>query len=281
VTTADSATTADSTRSSDRPGPPPAPERRRRTIAVSGSASGIGAAVKERFEKSGLKVVGVDRHDAEVIADLSTADGRREAVEKTTELAGGHLDGVVACAGLGPHVRPFEAIPKVNYFGALAYLDGLLPALSGGEAPAAVAISSNGATLTPTNQAFVDVLLTDDEEAACAMAETLDGATVYGMSKLAMTIGLRRRAGAWAEAGVRLNAVAPGPVNTPLLDASLADKTLGPLIESLPVPVGRRANPNEIAGAVGFLLDPVNSFIHGSLLFVDGGSDALIRPDRV
>lgn len=237
--------------------------------------------MKERFERSGLKVVGVDRHDAEVIADLSTADGRRQAVEKTTELAGGHLDGVVACAGLGPHVRPFDAIPKVNYFGALAYLDGLLPALSGGEAPAAVAISSNGATLTPTNQAFVDVLLSDDEEAACAMAETLDGATVYGMSKLAMTIGLRRRAGAWAERGVRLNMVAPGPVNTPLLEASLADKTLGPMIESLPVPVGRRANPNEIAGAVGFLLDPVNSFIHGSLLFVDGGSDALIRPDRV
>ena len=281
MTTADSATTAETAQSSDRPGPPPAPNRRRRTIAVSGSASGIGAAVKERFERSGLKVVGVDRHDAEVIADLSTADGRRQAVEKTTELAGGHLDGVVACAGLGPHVRPFDAIPKVNYFGALAYLDGLLPALSGGEAPAAVAISSNGATLTPTNQAFVDVLLSDDEEAACAMAETLDGATVYGMSKLAMTIGLRRRAGTWAERGVRLNAVAPGPVNTPLLDASLADKTLGPLIESLPVPVGRRANPGEIAGAVGFLLDPVNSFIHGSLLFVDGGSDALIRPDRV
>jgi NAD(P)-dependent dehydrogenase (short-subunit alcohol dehydrogenase family) len=144
-----------------------------------------------------------------------------------------------------------------------------------------VAISSNGATLTPTHQAFVDVLLTDDEEAACAMAETLDGATVYGMSKLAMTIGLRRRAGQWAESGVRLNMVAPGPVNTPLLEASLADKTLGPMIESLPVPVGRRANPAEIAGAVGFLLDPVNSFIHGSLLFVDGGSDALIRPDRV
>jgi NAD(P)-dependent dehydrogenase (short-subunit alcohol dehydrogenase family) len=261
--------------------PPPVPERRRRTIAISGSASGIGAAVRERFERSGLKVVGTDVRDAEVIADLSTVDGRRRAVTETTERAGGHLDGVVACAGLGPHVKPFEAIAKVNYFGALAYLDGLLPALAGGEAPAAVAISSNGATLTPTHQAFVDVLLTDDEEASCAMAATLDGATVYGMSKLAMTIGLRRRVGTWAAEGVRLNAVAPGPVDTPLLAASLADKTLGPLVEALPVPVGRRATPSEIAGAVGFLLDPVNGFVHGSLLFVDGGSDALLRPDRV
>jgi NAD(P)-dependent dehydrogenase (short-subunit alcohol dehydrogenase family) len=248
---------------------------------VSGSASGIGLAVRQRFDKSGWKVVGADLHDAEVIADLSTPEGRAEAAATTTERAGGHLDGLVACAGLGPHVRPFDAIAKVNYFGALAYLDGLLPALARGEAPAAVAISSNGATLTPKNEAFVDLLLTDDEEKACAMALTLDGATVYGMSKLAMTIGLRRRTQTWAAHGVRLNAVAPGPVDTPLLAASLADKTLGPLVEALPVPVGRRATANEIAGAVGFLLDPVNSFVHGSLLFVDGGSDALIRPDRV
>jgi NAD(P)-dependent dehydrogenase (short-subunit alcohol dehydrogenase family) len=246
---------------------------------VSGSASGIGLAVRERLERSGLRVLGVDLTDAEVVADLSTAGGRREAVEKTTELAGGHLDGLVACAGLGPHVKPFEAIVRVNYFGALAYLDGLLPALARGEAPAAVAISSNGATLTPKNQALVDVLLTDDEDGACALAETLDGATVYGMSKLAMTRGLRRRTQTWADQGVRLNAVAPGPVDTPLLRASLADKTLGPLVEALPVPVGRRATAAEIAGAVGFLLDPVNGFVHGSLLFVDGGSDALFRPD--
>jgi len=223
--------------------------------------------------------VGVDLHDAEVTADLSTPDGRTHAVTATTELAGGSLDGVVACAGLGPHVRPFETILRVNYFGALAYLDGLLPALSRGEAPAAVAISSNGATLTPKNEALVDLLLTGDEEGACTMAATLDGATVYGMSKLAMTRGLRRRTQAWADGGVRLNAVAPGPVDTPLLTASLADKTVGPMVEALPVPVGRRATTTEIAGAVGFLLDPVNGFVHGSLLFVDGGSDALLRPD--
>jgi NAD(P)-dependent dehydrogenase (short-subunit alcohol dehydrogenase family) len=233
------------------------------------------------MERSGLKVVGVDQREAEIIADLSTAAGRAEAVARTTELAGGHLDGVVACAGLGPHVKPFAAIAAVNYFGALAYLDGLLPVLADGEAPAAVAISSNGATLTPRNQAFVDLLLANDEEQSATMAGTLDGATVYGMSKLAMTIGLRRRTAVWAEAGVRLNAVAPGPVDTPLLRASLADETLGPLVEALPVPMGRQATANEIAGAVGFLLDPVNGFVHGSLLFVDGGSDALIRPDRV
>jgi NAD(P)-dependent dehydrogenase (short-subunit alcohol dehydrogenase family) len=248
---------------------------------VSGSASGIGAAVRHRFERSGLRVVGVDRHDAEVIADLATTEGRQQAVAATAELAGGTLDGVVACAGLGPHVRPFEAIVQVNYYGALAFLDGLLPTLARGEAPAAVAISSNGATLTPKHKGLVDELLDGDEAAACALAATLDGATVYGMSKLALTRGLRRRTAAWAEAGVRLNAVAPGPVDTPLLRDSLADATLGPLVEALPVPLGRQAAAAEIAGAVGFLLDPVNGFVHGSVLFVDGGSDALLRPDSL
>ena len=99
------------------------------------------------------------------------------------------------------------------------------------------------------------------------------------MSKLALTRALRRRAGTWAAEGVRLNAVAPGPVDTPLLAGSLADETLGPLVEALPVPLRRRATANEIAAAVGFLLDPAQGYVHGSILFVDGGSDALLRPD--
>jgi NAD(P)-dependent dehydrogenase (short-subunit alcohol dehydrogenase family) len=247
---------------------------------VSGSASGIGHAVRERLERSGLHVVGVDLHDAEIDADLATAGGRRHAVEAVTEWSGGALDGAVACAGLGPHVRPVEDIARVNYFGALYFLDGLLDLLGKGEAAAAVAISSNGATLTPAHTGLVDALLAGDEDAACRLAATLGGATVYGMSKLAMTRALRRRVGAWAQAGVRLNAVAPGPVDTPLLAASLADATVGPMVEALPVPVGRRATTTEIAAAVGFLLDPAQGFVHGSVLFVDGGSDALLQPDR-
>jgi NAD(P)-dependent dehydrogenase (short-subunit alcohol dehydrogenase family) len=255
--------------------------RRRRTIAVSGSASGIGLAVRQRFERSGTRVVGLDLHDAEVTADLSRPEDRDRASAAVAELAEGRLDGAVACAGLGPHVRPRRSVIAVNYFGALGFLDGLLPALGRGEAPAAVAIASNGATLTPPNMELVEALMAGDEERAGEVADTLDGATVYGMSKLALVRALRRRTAPWASAGVRLNAVAPGPVDTPLLRDSLADKTLGPLIGALPVPMERRAAPAEIAGAVGFLLDPVNGFIHGSLLFVDGGSDALLRPDAI
>ncbi|MGA2519831.1 MAG: SDR family oxidoreductase [Acidimicrobiales bacterium] len=255
--------------------------RRRRTIAVTGSASGIGAAVVRRFERSGARVIGIDRRDAEVVADLSHPEGRAQAVNDVAALAGGSLDGAVCCAGLGPQVLPTESIASVNFFGALVVLDGLLAILADGEAAAAVAITSNAATLTPPDGELLGHLAQGDEAAARARAGALDGSTVYGTSKLALTRALRRRARAWGEAGVRLNAVAPGPVDTPLLAGGLADPVLRPLIEALPVPVGRRATPDEIAASVGFLLDPANGFVHGAVLFVDGGSDALLVPDRI
>jgi NAD(P)-dependent dehydrogenase (short-subunit alcohol dehydrogenase family) len=167
----------------------------------------------------------------------------------------------------------------VNFFGALDVLDGMLPLLAEGEAPAAVAVSSNAASLTPAHADLLALLLDGDEEKASACAADLDGPTVYGTSKLALTRAVRRRAGAWGGAGVRLNAVAPGPVDTPLLAGGLEDPVLGPLIEALPVPLRRRASAAEIAAAIAFLLDPANGYIHGSVLFVDGGSDALLRPD--
>ena len=82
-------------------------------------------------------------------------------------------------------------------------------------------------------------------------------------------------------ADVRLNLVAPGPVQTPLLQGTLDDPVLGPLVELLPVPLGRAAEPAEIAGPIAFLLSSEAAMIHGSVLFVDGGSDALFRSDHV
>jgi NAD(P)-dependent dehydrogenase (short-subunit alcohol dehydrogenase family) len=261
--------------------PSPRSDTRRRTLLVTGSASGIGAAVCRRFERSGTRVVGVDVHDADVVADLSGTRGRRAAVEAVHELVGGRLDGVVVCAGLGPQVTPASDIARVNFFGAVEMLDGALPMLRDGEAPAAVAIASNAAGLTPPDAVLLERLLAGDEAGAAARAGELEGTTVYGTSKLALARAVRRRAGAWGKAGVRLNAVAPGPVDTPLLAGGLEDPVLGPLIEALPVPLGRRAVADEIAGAVSVLLDPAHGYVHGSILFVDGGSDALLRPDAV
>jgi 3alpha-hydroxysteroid 3-dehydrogenase len=254
-------------------------KRHKRTIAITGSGSGIGAAVRARIERSGVRVIGIDLHDADVTADLSGPEGRARALAEVAELTGSRLDGLVVCAGLGPQVQPPEMIAHVNYFGAVDVLDGMLDLLAEGEVPAAVVVGSNSASLTPLHQELLDLLLDGQEEEAARCAADLDGSTVYGMSKLALTRAVRRRAGAWGKAGVRLNVVAPGPVDTPLLAGGLEHPVLGPLIEALPVPMERRGTPLEIAAAIGFLLDPANGYVHGSVLFVDGGSDALLRPD--
>lgn len=251
-----------------------------RVVAVTGSASGIGAAVRGELTAAGCRVIGADRHDAEVTADLATPDGRAAAAGELTRACRGRLDGLVCCAGIGPH-HPAAAIAAVNYFGATGLLDALLPALAAGASPAAVVIASNSAGLFGVHEPLVSALLAGSPEDAAAAAAGTDGATAYAMSKLALVRAVRRRAPEWAERGVRLNAVAPGPVATPLLQASLEHPVLGPLTRALPVPLGRTAEPREIAGVVAFLLGPASGYIHGSVLFADGGTDALLRPDAL
>jgi NAD(P)-dependent dehydrogenase (short-subunit alcohol dehydrogenase family) len=119
-----------------------------RTIAMTGSASGIGAATRRLLERGGARVIGCDVRDAEVIADLSTPEGRAGAIDGIREAASGALDGLVLCAGLGPQVEPTAKIVAVNYFGAAGLLSGLRDALAGGRDAAAVAISSL-ATISP------------------------------------------------------------------------------------------------------------------------------------
>jgi len=251
-------------------------------VAITGSGSGIGAGIRKHLEAAGLEVVGVDLENAEILADLSTPDGRKGAVESIQERFGGRLDRLVTCAGVGGHVSPKSLVAKVNFFGAVEVLDALLPSLQQGKDAAAVAIVSNSAQIAPIeDNPFVQALLAHDEAEAARIIDEMDsGPIAYMGSKHALGRALRRRVRTWGDARVRLNGVCPGPVRTPLLEAGLADPATHDAIENIDIPIGRWGQPSDIAEMVGFLLEPRAGWIHGSMFYVDGGNDAEIRPDR-
>jgi NAD(P)-dependent dehydrogenase (short-subunit alcohol dehydrogenase family) len=253
-----------------------------RTVVVTGSASGMGAATRARLEADGQRVIGVDLRDAEVVADLGTPEGRSAAIDAVEHEAGGTLDGLVTWAGLaGLTDRPGSLLASVNYFGTVALLDGLRPLLTKGDRPAAVAISSNSITSQPgVPMAVTEACLADDEPAARAAADEVSSLAVYPATKLAIAWWVRRHAPTeqWAGAGITLNAVAPGAIETPLLQATLDDPTVGDLVRAFRIPVGRRGTADEVAAFVQFLLGPDARFFCGSVLFQDGGTDAQVSP---
>ncbi|TVT38126.1 SDR family oxidoreductase [Amycolatopsis rhizosphaerae] len=257
------------------------------TIAITGSASGIGAATAEELRRSGSGIIGVDLRDAEVIADLSTPQGREQAVEGVLSRCDGALDGFVACAGLGPQVDDPGLIAGVNYFGTVALLDGLFPALRKGKDPAAVVVSSVASThVTWDENPLAPLVQSGDEpevdavDAAVAAAGEYRGQYAYAASKNALTVAVRRRVPEWGAAGVRVNTVAPGSVETPLLRAGEADPRYGQAIREFVAPIPRHGRPEEVASLIAYLMSPRAGFVHGAQFVIDGGVDALLRPGR-
>ena len=250
------------------------------TAVVTGAASGIGRNVRTQLEAQGDRVIGIDLRDVEVEADLSTPAGRSSAVERALAESGGTIDRLVVAAGLGGHVRDGQLVAAVNYFGAVEVLDGLRPAMEGRPSAAAVAVCSNSAQMgDPADHPVVAKLLEHDEEGAKREIGEMHGSEAYGLTKHALSRAVRRRAPAWGAAGVRLNGIAPGQTRTPLYEGSEQHPVLGKFVQNIPVPLGRTADPAQIAAIIVFLLGDTASFIHGSILWADGGTDAALRPD--
>ncbi|WP_061960573.1 SDR family oxidoreductase [Demequina flava] len=256
-----------------------------RTYVVTGAASGIGASTAEMLRAQGATVVGVDLHDTDVIADLSTTEGRAEAAATATKKAGGTVDAVIACAGIS---APIAKTMSINFFGVTEFLTALLPALRNSDAPRAAVVSSM-ASLHPVAESLVDAALAGDEETAVKLGTELAedpraGYMNYSSSKRALSRWVRRSSVSedWAGSHIPLNAVAPGTVITPMTAELLATEEGAAMVDSsVPMPLNYHQPASSIAELLVWLTSAANSHMAGQTIYCDGGADAVLRGDDV
>jgi NAD(P)-dependent dehydrogenase (short-subunit alcohol dehydrogenase family) len=253
------------------------------TYVITGTASGIGAATRARLESDGHEVIGIDLRDADVEVDLGTPDGVAQAVAAVRERVDA-IDGFAPIAGIAPSAgRSGRQLVAVNYFGAVDLLEGLRPLLAAGADPSVVLLSSNSTTTQPHwPMELAQACLAGDRDGAGAIADgfgEMSAIQAYPASKAALAYYARTRAADYLGSGIRLNAVAPGFIDTPMTQEAMKDPLTAQGIEAFlaTVPAGRGGRPEEVAALVAFLLRPESAYVVGSVLFVDGGLDASLR----
>lgn len=248
--------------------PDPPPTASPSLVVVTGAASGIGRATALALVERNITVIGVDRSPLPaplsanplvswITGDITDQATWTEVATMATSIDDQGADGIVASAGdvvvaplLETDPDEWRRLFDINVVGLVLALRELLPAMVERRSGAVVAVCS-------VNSLFVE-----------------DQLSAYSTTKAAMLQVVRSAALEHARDGVRINAVLPGAVHTPMLRRHL-DTTDDPLAARLAIerrtPTGRVVTPDEVANVICFLLTPDSTGMSGSAVVVDGG----------
>jgi NAD(P)-dependent dehydrogenase (short-subunit alcohol dehydrogenase family) len=243
-----------------------------RVCVITGAASGIGAAAAERFADEGARVVGVDvagESPAELSlqADVSDEEAVIGVYSRVRESLG-RIDVLFNNAGINPtddgsvletSLKTWQRVQDVNLRSVFVCCKHGIPHL----------LESGGGSVINT-ASFVAMM-------GAATSQISYTASKGGVIALSRELGVE-----FARRGVRVNALCPGPVATPLLMELFASDPVQAARRLIHLPMGRFAEPAEVAGAALFLASDDSSYVTASAFMVDGGlSGAYITPDQL
>lgn len=242
-------------------------------VVVTGASSGMGDACARILTDLGAHVIGLDVKDPTApIAEAHLCDlGDRAAIERTVAAIGAQVDSLFNCAGL-PTTAPGQTIMRVNFVGHRHLTECLIPSMQPGASIGFISSAAGMGWLMRMAQLY-PLLLTSgfDEGAAwCVENDDLVGPNGYGLSKEAINAYVAFRGFQLAPQGIRMNAIMPGPTDTPMMP-SFVESMGEDFFDAFPKPIGRNSRADEQAWSLVMLNSPRSSYVTATTLATDGG----------